>query len=256
MNVVLLPSSLDLPVADAPQYLTSFLINECVAIDAGPLGLFRRPQDQQGIRDVFLSHSHIDHLASLPVFLENVHRTAAEPVRIHALEPVLASLQTDIFNDRVWPNLLRLGRADAPLVELRELVPGQAVEVGMLRVTPIPVNHVVPTAGFIIEDPETAVVIATDTGPTEEIWQRANALPHLKAVFLEASFPNQLAWLAEASKHLTPALLEREVGKLHREVPVVVVHVKPQYAAEVIHEIRALSRAQVIIGQAGREYTF
>ena len=34
------------------------------------------------------------------------------------------------------------------------------------------------------------VVLATDTGPTEAIWRRANAQHNLQAVFLEASFPD------------------------------------------------------------------
>ena len=95
-----------------------------------------------------------------------------------------------------------------------------------MRVTPVEVSHVVPTLGFLIEDGDSAVVIASDTGPTEALWRLANQTPHLKAVFLEAAFPDAMSALAQIAKHLTPALFGAEVRKLARPVPVVAVHLK------------------------------
>ena len=98
-----------------------------------------------------------------------------------------------MFNDRTWPDFVALSEGDLPLLRLERLEPGVPIELEGLRITPIPVNHVVPTLGFLIEDGHSAVVIASDTGPTELLWQRANAAPHLDAVFLEAAFPNAMA---------------------------------------------------------------
>src|SRR5262245_8376441 len=69
MKAMLLPSAL---AAGPHQYLTTFLVNGTVAIDAGSLGLYGSPQDQSRVRHVFLTHAHMDHVASLPIFLENV----------------------------------------------------------------------------------------------------------------------------------------------------------------------------------------
>ena len=66
MRVELLPSSL--PPSDL-QFLVSFLVNDAVAIDAGPLGLLADLDRQRRVRHVFLTHEHIDHLATLPIFL-------------------------------------------------------------------------------------------------------------------------------------------------------------------------------------------
>ena len=49
------------------QYVSSYLINESVAIDAGCLGLYGTPEQQACVRHVFLSHAHMDHVASLPL---------------------------------------------------------------------------------------------------------------------------------------------------------------------------------------------
>ena len=97
--------------------------------------------------------------------------------------------------------------------------PGQSVEVNGVHLTAVALDHVVPVQGFVIRDAASSIVFATDTAPTDALWQLANALPKLKAVFLEATFPNELGWLAEVSKHLTPATFAAEVRKLTRPVP-------------------------------------
>ena len=68
----------------------------------------------------------------------------------------------------------------------------------------------------------------------------ANATPNLRLVIAEASFPNEQAWLAEASKHLTPAKLGTELKKLHRDVPVRVYHLTPGDKATMLPQLQAL----------------
>jgi len=65
MRVELLPSSL--PPSDL-QFLVSFLVNDAVAIDAGPLGLLADLDRQRRVRHVFLTHEHIDHIGGVPFF--------------------------------------------------------------------------------------------------------------------------------------------------------------------------------------------
>jgi cAMP phosphodiesterase len=232
--------------------LTSFLINDTVAIDAGSLGFWNSPEDQARVRHVFLSHSHLDHIASLPIFLENVYG-ASPGVTIHASPEVMHCLERDLFNDRIWPDLNVL---DPPFYRRQLLTAGQCVEVDGLRITPVPVQHVVPTVGFVVEDATAAVIFASDTAETDEIWRRANALPNLKAVFLEVTFPSSYASLAEQSQHLTPATFRREIRKLNRTVPVIVVHIKARFRGPVVQELRELGLAQAEIGESGRVYAF
>src|SRR5437773_947422 len=96
------------------QFLTSFLVNDTVAIDAGALGFFRKAEEQARVKHVFLSHSHIDHTASLPVFLENVFEGGTEGVNVYGSQSVLDCLQTDMFNDRIWPDFIRFSRQGPP----------------------------------------------------------------------------------------------------------------------------------------------
>jgi ribonuclease BN (tRNA processing enzyme) len=256
MRARLLPSALGSSQPVGCQYLTTFLVNDTVAIDAGSLGFYLTPAEQARVRHVFISHSHLDHTGSLPMFIDNIYDRRGEPVTVHASADVLDQVQEHLLNEAMWVDYDRLAQKLPPFWNRAVLSPGHTVHLESLRITPVPVNHVVPTIGFIIEDEHSAIIITSDTGPTEEIWRRANALPNLRAVFLEASFPNAFAQVAESAKHLTPALFRQEVAKLARPTRVLAVHLKAQFVRQVTQELAALGLANLEIAEAGRVYVF
>jgi ribonuclease BN (tRNA processing enzyme) len=237
-------------------FLSTYIINDVIAVDAGGLGLLGHLSSQSRIRDIFITHSHMDHIASLPIFLDNVFQASDRPVTIHASEATLDSLKRDIFNDRVWPDFIGMSRTGLPFVNVALLEAGRPVEVGGLVFLPIAVDHVVPTLGFLVESPGVTVAIPSDTGPTEAFWHAAGAADDLKAVFLEASFPNAMTELAIASKHLTPAMFAAEAQKLARQVPLIAVHIKPRYYDQVVRELGALQLAQAEVGRPGATYEY
>jgi ribonuclease BN (tRNA processing enzyme) len=253
VRVTLVPSSVG---PSAWQYLTTVLLNDNVAIDAGCLGLHGAAEEQGRVRDVFLTHSHIDHLASLPIFLNNILRPDGEGVTIHGNEAVLDCLRRDLFNGRLWPDFLRLTVQGKPFVTLKELRPRRPVAVAGLRLTPVEVDHVVPTLGFLVEDESATVVFPSDTGPTEAIWRMANRARNLKAIFLEATFPDEQSWLADVSGHLTPALFAQEVRKVKHPVPFIVVHIHPRSRETIVRELQTLGLPDVQIGRFGTPYDF
>jgi ribonuclease BN (tRNA processing enzyme) len=236
------------------HYLTSLLINDTVGIDAGCLGILARPEQQAKVRNVFVSHSHADHLMTLPVFVENTLFVKQGGVVVHGNAAVLDCIRRDMFNDRVWPDYFRLSKQPGEFLSLRELHAHRPVEVDGLRITAVPVEHPVPTFGFLVEDATSAVVIATDTGPTEEIWRTARQRPNLKMAFLDASFPESMVELASVSGHMIPSQFRTEVGKLPAGVRVVAVHIKAGYREQVVRELLALRLPAVEIGVPGREY--
>ncbi len=255
MKVIFVPSTC--PGAAAPvQYLTSFVINDCIAIDAGALGFWQTPAEQAAIRHVFLSHTHIDHVASLPIFLSNIASFHGSPVKIYASDVVQESLRLDLFNGRVWPNFLEMTHERGRFAELVTIVSGQTLEVEGVRITPIAVDHVVPTLGFILEDAMSAVVIVSDTGPTQQIWTRANRTPNVKAVFLEATFPNEMASLAALTKHLTPAEFATEMAKLTCPATFFAVHLFARDREQVTQQLLALGLPNLQIAKFGKTYEF
>lgn len=251
MRIELLPSSQ--PASDR-QFLVSYLVNDTVAIDAGSIGLLADIDRQQRVEHVFITHQHIDHIATLPILLENVYEPGPKSIEVLADPQVLGFLHNDLFNGRVWPDFLALSTPDDPFLITTSLEAEQPVARAGLTIVPIPVSHAVPTLGLVVDDGESVVAFPSDTGPTDDLWQQLAATERLRAVFLEVSFPNSLANLAEVSGHHCTASFAAEIAKLDRPVRWIVVHRKPRYADEIAAEIAALGRPDVELVEPGRIY--
>jgi ribonuclease BN (tRNA processing enzyme) len=238
------------------QYVSSFLINKTVAIDAGCLAFYGTPQEQEVIRHVFLTHSHSDHTASLPIFVENAWTPSGECPRVYGSSETLDGVQRHIFNDVIWPDFVALSKKMPPFLQLCALRSEVPVEADGLRITPVAVDHLVPTFGYVIADDHGAVIIAGDTSPTTRLWEVAHQTAGLRAVFLEACFPNSMKRLAETSRHLTPEMFSGEVAKMPSGVRVLAIHIKVRYREQVIRELNALGLPNLEIGVYEKEYDF
>lgn len=251
MRVELLNSSV--PHSDL-QFLVSFLVNEQVAIDAGSLGLLADIRRQQRVKHVFITHEHLDHVATLPIFLENVYEPGPQCVELLASREVLDFLHGDMFNGRMWPDFIDLSQPDDAFVKATPIEPLKPVSRAGLTITPVPVSHGVETTGLVVDDGRTAVAFPSDTGPTERFWEHLASLDRLEAVFLEASFPKSLADLATLTGHLSTATFAGEVGKLPRNVRWIVVHRKARYAAVIARELEDLGLKNVELVRPGHVY--
>ncbi len=249
MKVRILPSSPNGTPHD--QHLISFLVNGTVAIDGGCLGLQSAPP-RGGPADVFLTHAHLDHVATLPLYIEDRNDRGEGPIRIHGSSETLEDLRRHFFNAQVWVDDARLRAPERPWVELLPMRPETPVRVGTLTVTAVPVHHTVPTYGYVVDDGTSAIVFGADSGPTERLWQVALATGRLRAAFVECSFPDALLDLATLTGHLTPGLLGGEAGKLPAGVEVIAVHLKPRFRERIIAELKAVSAATV--GALNRDY--
>jgi cAMP phosphodiesterase len=232
------------------------LIDERVAIDGGSLGFALSSEEIGRVRDIIVTHTHSDHIASLPIYVAESFTVLDGPITIHGTQDVVTSLRNHVFNDRIWPDFERIQLPDdsGPTLRFNMIEPYRAVSIAGMKFTPVPVNHAVPTVGLIVEDERATLAFTSDTYVTDEIWREAAAATNLKAVFVDVSYPNELIELAEASKHLTPELLELELAKLDREVEILVVHIKPMNRADVISQLMELDRPGISVGEINRIY--
>lgn len=254
MKVTIIPSGTG--DAGGLQYATSYLVNEAIAIDAGSIGFWNTPADQNRVEHIFLTHSHADHVSSLPVFLENNRRDDGREIVIHGGSETLHALETHIFNDRLWPDYFRLAAEEHPFLRFAPLEAENPVELHGTRITPVRVHHAVPTFGFVVEHAGAAVIFGGDSGPTERIWEYSRSLGRVDAVFLEVTFPRGMTDLALRTGHLTPSLLEEELAKLPADARIIVTHMKPAYADSIAAELARLDLPRISIGAPGQTYSF
>lgn len=249
MDVLMLPSALG---GGTGHPLSSYVVNGRLAVDAGCIGFYGTVAAQAKITDVVLTHSHLDHVGGLPILVDNIYEMTPACVTVHATEPVLTSLQVDVFNNRLYPDMIALSKKMTPFLKLSEIRPRQAITIADVNVLPIPVDHVVPCVGLILDDGDDAVAIVTDTAPTQEIWEVLADQSRLRAVFLECSFPSAHLGVAQASKHMTTALFNDELQKIPHHVPVFAVHIKPRFAGDIERELLALGNKRIRIARPGR----
>lgn len=235
--------------------MTCLLLDDALALDAGSLSQVLSVERQQQVQSIVLTHSHMDHTNSLPFFIENVFGRLREAVDIYASAPTIYAIRKNLFNNDVWPDFTRLPNHLLPALRFHELAPGVPVEIGGLRFTPIPVDHPIPTFGYLIEDGESSLVWSSDTGPTKRLWEVANAAENLRGVWIDVSFDNGMQPIADVSGHLTPQTLKRELVQLQRRVPVLLHHLKPPCVAKIHAEVAALDNPDLGFLDQGRIYT-
>ena len=133
MKIRILGSS----VQESPvrQYVSSYLINGTVAIDAGCLGLWGTPQQQEAVRHVFLTHAHMDHTATLAIFVENAWTPSEDCPIIYGSPETLDDVQQHIFNNHIWPDFIALSRNVPPLLRVCLMQAEVPVEAAGLTIT-------------------------------------------------------------------------------------------------------------------------
>jgi cAMP phosphodiesterase len=258
MKIQLLPSTFDENGrASVRQHLSCFVVDDCVAIDAGSLAMAVSEIQREQIRDVILTHAHLDHIAGLPLFIDDLFANLTEPIRIHASKEVVEVLERDVLNWAVYPRFSELYNEQSAILEYKIFKVGEKFTVRHLSVESISVNHKVPTVGFVVSDEKTTFALTGDTTRMEDFWQKINAQKNLRAILVECAFPNELLDLAEVSHHLTPRILKTELEKCtQKDCPIYVVNIKPMYREKVVSQLKSLNINNLQVLEIGKDYEF
>lgn len=238
---------------DTRQYLVSYLVNDTLAIGAGFIGFYKTPHEQAQIQHLLLQNTRSSNVASLPIFVENAYEPIPDCVTIHATNAVLAAIQKDIFNDRVWPDFIALSNPKAPFLKTVELPPERPSQIDGLTVISLEVSHGVPSCAFMVENDSAAVLFIPETGPTTRVWEQANSTATLRAVFVQVSLPDERSEQAERQQQLTPALLAQELEKLTVTPSIYAVPVHSIFAGKIVQQLAAHG---IAVAQPDHEYQF
>ena len=218
---------------------TSFLVDDDILIDAGTGVEDLTVEELARIDHVFLTHSHLDHIAALPLLVDSVGALRAAPIVVHALPETIAALRAHIFNWVIWPDFTEIPHYERPWMRFEPLVLGGTVNVGARSIRSIPANHTVPALGFHVFHSGGALVFSGDSWPTDEFWRVVNGIPDLRHLIIETAFSNKERDLAITAKHLYPIELGEQLKSLKREPEVWVTHLKPSDADRIAQEIEA-----------------
>jgi ribonuclease BN (tRNA processing enzyme) len=229
---------------ELPRHRTTcFLIDGKLTIDAGAITAALELEDILKIDDIFLTHSHFDHVKDVPLMTDLLVGKREKPVVVHGPEETMDAMDKDVFNNRVWPDFRSIPSPEKPVIAFDVIPVRTPVTCQGLKIRAIPVHHPVYSVGYIVEGRGGAVAFSGDTGPTDELWRAISATPNVKAVFVELSFPESQQWVADLSGHLTPKTVMSELAKLDRRgARVYLYHLKPALIGEIKAEVKALRK--------------
>jgi len=218
---------------------TSFLVDNDVLIDAGSgvgdLSLAELTQ----IDHVFVTHSHLDHVTSIPFLVDTVGGMRDHPLTVYATGPTIEILKNHLFNWAIWPDFSEIPTPEAPFLRYEEVELGRAVTITGRRFTALPAIHAVPAVGYHLDSGQGSLVFSGDTGPNDELWKIVNQISNLKVLIIETAFSNKERHLAEVSRHLCPSMLADELAKFERHAEIWITHLKPGEIELIMEEIEA-----------------
>lgn len=207
---------------------TSLLVDDDILIDAGTGSVDLSLDALAKIDHVFITHSHLDHVAHLPFILDSVGDRRKIPLTMHATKETQAIIQAHIFNWLIWPDFSQIPSAEQPYLQFNTIKIGEPIQLGPNRtITAIPANHAVPAVGYHLDSGAASLVFTGDTTTCPELWETVNRIENLKTLIIESAFPDEDRELAILSKHLCPSLLHEELKQLTRYPEIFVTHAKP-----------------------------
>jgi len=232
-----------------------FLIDNSVMLDAGTIVSPLSIEDQKEIREIFITHSHLDHIKDVFFLANNLFEDNGRRVKIYSTKQILKELKRHFVNGVICPDFTAIPQKKDSIVSFETIKEGEFIPLPQgISLRAENVDHNIAAVGYIIRCDRGHIVYSGDTGPTEHIWKVCNKLENLLGVIIECSFPNELQSLAILSGHLTPQTMAKELEKLeYKDYPIYVFHMKPQYLKTIEKEIHTLHDDRISILAQGKE---
>lgn len=217
---------------------SALLIDGDVLIDAGTGIGDLALHDLKTIRHVFLTHSHLDHVAGLPMLVDSVFDANFDvPLTVYAREETLRAIQTHLFNDVIWPDFGKLPSADNPMLRYQVCSPGDTVSIGNRDFYAVDVMHSVPSLGYTVQNSGNVFAVSGDTRTNETLWPVLNACDDLRVLVIEVSFPDEMESLATESGHYCPKTLTRDLKRLRHSPEIWLTGMKPGEESRILQQV-------------------
>jgi len=216
---------------------TSLLLDHDVLIDAGTGVGDLDLEALARIDHVFVTHSHLDHVTSIPFLADTVGGMRSEPLTVHALPETIADLKQHLFNWKLWPDFTQIPSPERPLLRFSPVTVGSSVAIAGRTITPVPAKHVVPAVGYALDSGVASLVFTGDTCGGDLFWHAVNQIGNLRYLIIETSFSDAERELAIQARHLCPSLLAEQLTLLKRPAEIFITHLKPGEGDKIMREI-------------------
>lgn len=186
-----------------------FLIDECIAVDAGSIMSALAADEQERIEAVLLTHHHFDHCRDLPTLALKSRDTGGN-VQVHGEPPALRTTNSLLMDGRIYVDATRAPeRGVPPPLSLRPFAVGETHEVFGYRVSSVRVDHPVPTMGYIVSAGGLSVGFSGDTGGALMGFFTHPTPPDV--LLIDVKWPERMRDEAQRSGHMTPGMLRQEL---------------------------------------------
>lgn len=216
---------------------TSLLVDHDILIDGGT-GVGDLSLAELALIDhVFVTHSHLDHIACIPFIVDTVGEMRNRPLTLYATKATLEIIRAHIFNWSIWPDFSEIPNAENPFLRYQQIRLGQGTEIAGRRIVAVPANHTVPAVGYHLDSGAGSLVFSGDTTTNDALWKVVNRIRNLRVLIIETAFSNRERQLATVSKHLCPSMLAEELKKLQHSPEIYITHLKPGQIELTMQEI-------------------
>jgi ribonuclease BN (tRNA processing enzyme) len=222
-------------------HTTSFLVDHDILIDAGTGVCQLSLAELCEIDHIFITHSHLDHICSLPLLMDSVGGMRNRPVTVYATEATLEILKQHIFNWKIWPDFSVIPDAQHPVMRYRTIALGEVINLQGRMITAIPASHSVPAVGYQLDSGKSSLVFSGDTFVNDSLWPLLNGIDNLRYLIIETAFSNKDIELASLAKHLCPDLLAEELAKFKGKAEIFITHLKPDDVELIMREIETVA---------------
>lgn len=219
-----------------------FMLDDKILFNAGSLTNVLDKKAQSKIKDIFITHAHLDHIRGISFLADNIIvERRKQRVNIISIPSVLKTIRKNLLNDSLWPDFTMIPDYENAVLKYMELKAGKPIKINDYTITPYKVNHSVPAVGYLVQDSNKRRFFYTgDTGPTDRTWKKIGN-KQIHCLIIEVSFPNRLKDLARTTGHMTAQLLKKELSKIkYMPERIFITHPKPQYLQTIKAEIGKL----------------
>lgn len=216
---------------------TCLMVDGDILLDAGTGISSLSLEELSQIRHVFITHSHLDHVAGLALLVDAAQVNKAGGITVYANQRVIDALKKHLFNWVLWPDFSTIPNAHEPVMRWQAIDQDATLALDGRLITPLAVNHTAGSSAYWVRGASGGFLFTGDMGSTPQLWERLSSETLMRQVIVDCSFTNADHALAEMSLHYCPRTLGQDIRALPPAIEFLIYHLKPGQEDLIMREL-------------------